>query len=106
MTAQGTYPWAAGYYDDGDRPKIVTSRFGYEDSHTIGRLSDCTVVVSDTNTSRHHARITRSGTGFVVADLNSTNGTFVNGERLLADHRLEDGDIVTVGSVSLRFEAF
>jgi NADH-quinone oxidoreductase subunit F len=37
MTAQGTYPWAPGYYDDGDRPKIVTSRFGFEDSHTIDR---------------------------------------------------------------------
>jgi NADH-quinone oxidoreductase subunit F len=37
MTAQGSYPWAPGYYDDGDRPKIVTSRFGFEDSYTIDR---------------------------------------------------------------------
>jgi NADH-quinone oxidoreductase subunit F len=37
MTAAGSYPWAAGYYDDGDRPQIVTSRFKYEDSHTIER---------------------------------------------------------------------
>jgi hypothetical protein len=83
----------------GDRVELL------DDSHTIGRLQDCTVVVTDTNTSRHHARITRSGSGFVIADLNSTNGTYVNGERLLADHRLADGDIITVGSVSLRFEA-
>lgn len=75
------------------------------ETHTIGRLSDCTIVVSDSNTSRHHARITRSGSSFVVADLNSTNGTSVNGERLIADHRLSDGDIITVGAVSLRFEA-
>ncbi len=96
--------------DPGHRPGTIVMPSGDRidldgDAHTIGRLSDCTVVVSDTNTSRHHARISRSGTGFVIADLNSTNGTFVNGERLLADHRLEDGDIVTVGSVSLRFEA-
>jgi NADH-quinone oxidoreductase subunit F len=32
-----SYPWAAGFIDDGDRPQIVTSRFKYEDSHTIGR---------------------------------------------------------------------
>ena len=32
-----TYPWAAGYIDDGDRPKVVTSRFQYEDGHTIER---------------------------------------------------------------------
>ena len=37
MTAAGAYPWAAGFYDDGDRPQIVTSRFGYEDSHTLDR---------------------------------------------------------------------
>ncbi len=37
MTAQGSYPWAPGYYDDGDRPQIVTSRFGYEDSYTLDR---------------------------------------------------------------------
>ncbi len=83
----------------GDRIALV------EHEHLIGRLGDCTVVISDGNTSRHHARITRSGSGFVIADLNSTNGTFVNGERVLADHRLADGDIITVGSVSLRFEA-
>ena len=32
-----TYPWAAGYIDDGDRPQIVTSRFKYEDSYTLER---------------------------------------------------------------------
>jgi hypothetical protein len=96
--------------DPGSRPGTIVmpsgDRIGLDGpSHTIGRLADCTVVVSDTNTSRHHARISRSGSGFVIADLNSTNGTFVNGERLTADHRLADGDIITVGSVSLRFEA-
>jgi len=83
----------------GDRIELT------EDKHLIGRLADCTVTVSDTNTSRHHAQITRSGSGFVIADLGSTNGTSVNGDRLTADHRLADGDIITVGSVSLRFEA-
>ena len=32
-----SYPWAAGYVDDGDRPKIVTSRFHLEDGHTLQR---------------------------------------------------------------------
>jgi hypothetical protein len=96
--------------DPGKRPGTIVMPSGDRieldgDRHTIGRLSDCTVVVSDTNVSRHHARISRSGSGFVIADLNSTNGTFVNGERLLADHRLSDGDIITVGAISLRFEA-
>jgi pSer/pThr/pTyr-binding forkhead associated (FHA) protein len=83
----------------GDRIQLTN------DTNLIGRLSDCVVIISDGNTSRHHAQITRSGSGFVIADLGSTNGTSVNGERLVADHRLADGDIITVGSVSLRFEA-
>ncbi len=37
MTAAGSYPWAPGFYDDGDRPQIVTSRFRYDDSHTLDR---------------------------------------------------------------------
>lgn len=96
--------------EPGKRPGTIVMPSGDRipldgDTHTIGRLSDCTIVVSDGNTSRHHARIGRSGSTFVISDLNSTNGTYVNGERLIADHRLSDGDIVTVGSVSLRFEA-
>ncbi len=37
MAAAGTYPWAPGFYADGDRPQIVTSRFEYEDSYTLER---------------------------------------------------------------------
>jgi hypothetical protein len=96
--------------ESGRRPGTIVMPSGdrielTDDTHTIGRLADCTIVIADGNTSRHHARITRSGSGWVIADLNSTNGTYVNGERLPADHRLADGDIITVGSVSLRFEA-
>ncbi len=83
----------------GDRIELGEGR------HVIGRLADCAIVINDGNTSRQHAQIHRAGSGYVIADLGSTNGTFVNGQRLIADHRLADGDIVTVGSVSLRFEA-
>jgi len=71
----------------------------------IGRLADCQIQITDTNTSRHHAAIQRVGSGFVINDLGSTNGTIVNGERLVGEHRLTDGDTITVGAVDLRFEA-
>ena len=96
--------------EPGRRPGTIVMPSGERieltrDTNLVGRLSDCQIVISDGNTSRHHAAINRSGSGFVIADLGSTNGTSVNGERLIADHRLEDGDIITVGSVSVRFEA-
>jgi NADH-quinone oxidoreductase subunit F len=40
MAAHGSYPWAAGYYDDGDRPQIVTTRFRYDDSYTLERYHE------------------------------------------------------------------
>jgi hypothetical protein len=83
----------------GDRIELADGR------NVIGRLADCKVIVSDGNVSRRHAQVQRSGSGFVISDLGSTNGTYVNGERLTADHRLADGDIISIGAVNLRFEA-
>ncbi len=96
--------------EPGKRPGTIVMPSGdrislKEGKNLIGRLADCAVVVSDGNTSRHHAQIHGAGSGFVINDLGSTNGTFLNGERLIADHRLADGDIITLGSVNLRFEA-
>lgn len=95
--------------EPGKRPGTIVmpsgERIELDDHNIVGRLADCAIVLGDTNTSRHHAKIDRSGSSFVIADLGSTNGTFVNGERLGAERRLADGDIITAGSVSLRFEA-
>ncbi len=72
---------------------------------TVGRLPDCTVPVNDSNVSRRHCEVRPVSTGYLVADLGSTNGTKVNGLRIQGEQTLEDGDIVSVGSTHLRFEA-
>jgi hypothetical protein len=72
---------------------------------TIGRLPGCEIVLADPNVSRRHTEVRQAGRGFVVTDLNSTNGTTVNDVRVGADHPLEDGDVVTVGATRIRFEA-
>lgn len=96
--------------EPGKRPGAIVMPSGdriemADGKNIIGRLADCAVIVNDANVSRRHAQIHRSGSGFVISDLGSTNGTYVNGERLVADHRLADGDIVSIGAVNLRFEA-
>lgn len=70
---------------------------------TIGRDSDNDVVVDNKLASRHHAMIQKIKNVFFLKDLNSTNGTFLNGEKVPADKyiRLNSGDKVTVGSSSL-----
>jgi pSer/pThr/pTyr-binding forkhead associated (FHA) protein len=71
---------------------------------TIGRLPECSIVVEDANVSRRHAELRRDGDDVVVSDLGSTNGTRVNGAQVRGARRLNDGDEITVGRTSLRFE--
>lgn len=71
---------------------------------TVGRLPECSLVLNDPNVSRHHAEIRPQGTGFVVVDLRSTNGTRVNGVRI-TERVLQDGDEVAFGNTRMRFEA-
>ncbi len=63
---------------------------------TLGRWDDNDVVVDDRWVSRHHARIRREGERYVVEDLGSKNGTFVNGQRIAGPTELADGDVVQV----------
>ena len=72
---------------------------------TVGRLPECTISINDSNISRQHAEMRQGGGGYVVVDLNSTNGTLVNGIRINGEQRLSDGDIISFGSTHVRFEA-
>jgi hypothetical protein len=72
---------------------------------TVGRLPECTISINDSNISRNHAEIKAGPNAFVVYDLGSTNGTMVNGIKIVGEHRLRDGDIVSFGSTHVRFEA-
>ena len=69
----------------------------------IGRLPECSIVLNDPNVSRRHAEIRRRGSDVVVSDLGSTNGTRVNGAQV-RERVLQDGDEVSVGSTTIRFE--
>ncbi|HMD34110.1 MAG TPA: FHA domain-containing protein [Vicinamibacterales bacterium] len=70
----------------------------------IGRLPDNTVVIDNPAVSSHHARIIHDGGKFVIEDLKSTNGTYINEQRI---HRqvLENGDVVLVGKHKLVYDA-
>lgn len=69
----------------------------------LGRLESSDIPVKDTKASREHAKIYKQGERFAIVDLNSSNGTFVNGERV-TKHLLEPGDEISIGTVQLRFE--
>jgi pSer/pThr/pTyr-binding forkhead associated (FHA) protein len=82
----------------------VAKEVVFETSATIGRLPDNTVMIDNPAISSHHARIFHDGDRFVVEDLNSKNGTFVNGKLVLNRRSLQTGDIVLVGKHELVFD--
>ena len=67
-------------------------------SITIGRHGQCDFQVNDTWVSRQHARITWGGAGYLVEDLNTVNGTYINGERLSGARALRSGDVLQLGT--------
>ena len=74
-------------------------------SITIGRSPDCDVSFDDANISRRHAEIRVVLGAHVISDLGSTNGTKVNGVPITLERTLRDGDIIALGSHTIRFEA-
>ena len=67
------------------------------DQLIIGRDAANSVAISDAEVSRKHARLNFQGGKYVIEDLGSTNGTFVNGQRLSVATVLKSGDVVSLG---------
>lgn len=85
---------------DGNPGRVVPLR----DNLTIGRRPPADVVLQDDAVSGRHARLAWRGGEWTVEDLESTNGTYVNGERLTAPAPLRPGDVVVTGNAVWRYE--
>ncbi|MFN8376524.1 MAG: FHA domain-containing protein [Anaerolineae bacterium] len=76
-----------------------------KDVMTIGRDITNDIVINDPEVSRHHIRFTRGAGGFTMEDTGSTNGTYVNGQRLVGAKPLNNGDMIGLGeTVTLGYE--
>jgi pSer/pThr/pTyr-binding forkhead associated (FHA) protein len=73
-------------------------------SLTIGRRRDNDIVIDNLAVSGHHAKLDSVGEDFVLVDLQSKNGTFVN-ERMVSTHWLKNGDAISIGKHLLIFDA-
>ncbi len=75
----------------------------------VGRDPQCQFQLTDALVSRHHFRLAfdecSADSGVTVSDLESVNGTFVNGVRLTASTKLNDGDDIRIGDTVLHFAA-
>jgi pSer/pThr/pTyr-binding forkhead associated (FHA) protein len=85
------------------KDNVLSRHFiGRGQSLTIGRRKDNDIVIENLAVSGHHAKIDSVGEGFVLVDLQSKNGSFVN-EQLVSSHWLKDGDLVSIGKHLLVF---
>ena len=76
----------AGQLFDLDKPVV-----------TLGREAGSDIVLEDPQVSRHHARLTLQAGGYVIEDLGSTNGTFINEQRLMGVQPITPGDQIRLG---------
>ena len=74
-----------------------------KERYTVGRLPDNDVRIDNPAVSGHHSLIINILNDSFLEDLNSTNGTYVNG-KLIKKHALQDGDVLTIGHHQIRFE--
>jgi pSer/pThr/pTyr-binding forkhead associated (FHA) protein len=70
---------------------------------TVGRVEDNTFQIAEPSVSSHHCEVLLRGNDVVVRDLNSTNGTFINGEKI-TEGPLKPGQILRLGQIEMRLE--
>lgn len=92
-------PYLAGHLADGR-----SGEFPLGPRTTMGRHPANTLRLVDREVSKEHALIEKVGTTYVLRDLNSSNGSYVNGQRI-REHRLRDGDEISLGNSRLVFHA-
>ena len=102
---------AAGYKpapDEAQSPEKLATRgeaFDIGPGLVIGRALACEVTIDDSYASGRHARLYDRDGHVYIEDLNSTNGTYVNGARVHAQQELRQGDVIRIGDAELRFES-
>ena len=74
------------------------------DKTTVGRVEDNTFPIPEASVSSHHCEVLLRGGDVIINDLNSTNGTFINGRQITGEAPIKPGQILRLGQVEIRLE--
>lgn len=85
-----------------NEPQVYLQRAFDKSQLTIGRGDECDVRLDGLLISNHHGRISQTTAGLIIEDLNSTNGTYVNGERIVGRRYLAPEDVIQIGPFLMR----
>jgi hypothetical protein len=97
---KGVLPRARVVIISGDE---AGAAYPLKDTVTMGRADSNTICLKDAKVSRQHAQIQQHGKQYIVVDLSSSNGTFVNGEKI-EEHVLQNNDEIQIGDYILQFQ--
>lgn len=81
----------------GEQPDNVREILIAKEEFVIGRGIDCDLQINEAAISRHHCMLRGRGEDYTLSDLGSSNGTYLNGHRLISQAPLSDGDEVKIG---------
>ena len=84
-------------------PTGDATEFPLGENNVLGRSTTASVRLADREVSRKHTQIDKEGDDYVLRDLGSSNGTFLNGKRIFGPTKLKDGDEVVIGTSKLEF---
>src|SRR5207248_9300980 len=84
-------------------PAGDVTEFPLGDNNVLGRSTTATVRLADREVSRKHSQVDKEGDDYVLRDLGSSNGTFLNGKRIFGPSKLKDGDEVVIGTSKMEF---
>ena len=88
-----------------DRPKVFIERaFGATGQLTIGRGEECDIRLDGLLISNRHASISNTTAGVAIEDLNSSNGTYINGQRITGRKLIQPEDVLQIGAFLLRVD--
>lgn len=112
LKQKGTAPAAESEEEAESYPRLVVlespgektgETFLIRGEAVLGRTSECDVIISDVSVSHKHARISKSGRGFMLEDLGSTNGTLLNNRKIDRLIPVKSGDTIKIGKTTFEF---
>ena len=89
---------------EGSKDSLSQTSYAIEETLTIGRTEHNDIIIQDGFASHEHACVTKIKKNYWLYDLNSTNGTFRNGRRIMTEEELQEGDMIQIGTVTFKFE--
>lgn len=84
-------------------PFKIKDHYSIDNKLTLGRHGDNNIVLKDPFVSKHHLQIVEDEEEYFLEDLNSANGSFLNGDRIQDVIRLKNGDKLTIGNIEFLF---